>query len=94
MIPPPASEYPIDLSTALRLAEAENPTIAAARGPDHRGTGPANGRAGNSLALAQRRNQLPPAYRKPSAVVGADPQPTEQSLYLGGGAVGHRCRAP
>jgi outer membrane protein TolC len=31
MIPPSASEYPIDLSTALQLAEAENPTIAAAR---------------------------------------------------------------
>ena len=37
-IPPPSAEYPIDLSTALRLAEAENPTIAAAR-PDHRGPG-------------------------------------------------------
>lgn len=31
MVPPPAAEYPIDLSTALRLAEVENPTIAAAR---------------------------------------------------------------
>ena len=31
MIPPPAAEYSIDLSTARRLAEAENPTIAAAR---------------------------------------------------------------
>ena len=31
LIPPPPGEYPIDLSTALRLAEAENPTIAAAR---------------------------------------------------------------
>ena len=30
VIPPPLGEYPIDLSTALRLAEAENPTIAAA----------------------------------------------------------------
>src|SRR5208337_1728147 len=30
-IPPPPGEYLIDLSTALRLAEAENPTIAAAR---------------------------------------------------------------
>ncbi len=31
VIPPPVGEYPIDLSTALRLAEAENPTIAVAR---------------------------------------------------------------
>ncbi len=31
MVPPPPGEYPIDLSTALRLAEVENPTIAAAR---------------------------------------------------------------
>ncbi len=31
VVPPPLGEYPIDLSTALRLAEAENPTIAAAR---------------------------------------------------------------
>jgi len=31
VIPLPLGEYPIDLSTALRLAEAENPTIAAAR---------------------------------------------------------------
>ena len=30
-IPAPAGEYPIDLSTALRLAEAENPLIAEAR---------------------------------------------------------------
>jgi outer membrane protein TolC len=30
-IPPPRSEYPIDLATALRLADLENPTIAAAR---------------------------------------------------------------
>src|SRR5206468_2863202 len=30
-IPPPSAEYPIDLSTALRLAEVENPTIAIAR---------------------------------------------------------------
>jgi outer membrane protein TolC len=30
-IPPPAAEYPIDLATALRLADASNPTIAVAR---------------------------------------------------------------
>jgi outer membrane protein TolC len=30
-IPPPAGEYPIDLTTALRLAEVENPLIAEAR---------------------------------------------------------------
>jgi outer membrane protein TolC len=31
VVPPPSSEYPIDLATALRLADAENPTIARAR---------------------------------------------------------------
>jgi outer membrane protein TolC len=31
VIPPPAAEYPIDLATALRLADVANPTIAAAR---------------------------------------------------------------
>ena len=30
-IPPPSADYPIDLLTALRLAEVENPTIAIAR---------------------------------------------------------------
>ena len=31
VIPPPAGTYPIDLATALRLADVSNPTIAAAR---------------------------------------------------------------
>jgi outer membrane protein TolC len=31
VIPPPAGEYPIDLATALRLADVSNPTIAVAR---------------------------------------------------------------
>jgi outer membrane protein TolC len=31
VIPPPAATYPIDLATALRLADVANPTIAAAR---------------------------------------------------------------
>jgi outer membrane protein TolC len=31
VIPPPEGEYPLDLSTALRLADVANPTIAAAR---------------------------------------------------------------
>src|SRR5258708_2285087 len=44
---PPASEYPIDLTTALRLAEAENPLIAEARQ-----------RVGEALALQLRANVL------------------------------------
>jgi outer membrane protein TolC len=31
VIPPPSGEYPVDLATALRLAEVSNPTIGAAR---------------------------------------------------------------
>jgi len=31
VIPPPLGQYPIDLATALRLADTENPTIGAAR---------------------------------------------------------------
>lgn len=31
VVPPPAADYPIDLSTALRLAEVENPNIAIVR---------------------------------------------------------------
>ena len=31
VIPPPSGEYPIDLATALKLADVSNPTIGAAR---------------------------------------------------------------
>ena len=87
LIPPPAAEYPIDLSTALRLAEAENPTIAAARA-----------RIIESLALqTQARAILLPSLnagtnfhlhtgnlqRSSGRILNL----TEQSLYVGGGAL-------
>ncbi len=85
-IPPPPGEYPIDLSTALRLAEAENPTIAAARA-----------RIIEALALqtAARALLLPSInpgtnyhlhtgnlQRSSGTILNL----TEQSLYVGGGA--------
>ena len=87
LIPPPPGEYPIDLSTALRLAEAENPTIAAARA-----------RIIESLALqTQARAILLPSLnagtnfhlhtgnlqRSSGRILNL----TEQSLYVGGGAL-------
>ncbi len=85
-IPPPPGEYPIDLSTALRLAEAENPTIAAARA-----------RIIEALALqtAARALLLPSInpgtnyhlhtgnlQRSAGKILNL----TDQSLYFGGGA--------
>src|SRR5208337_976315 len=86
VIPPPLGEYPIDLSTALRLAEAENPTIAAARA-----------RIIEALALqtAARALLLPSInpgtnyhlhtgnlQRSAGKILNL----TDQSLYFGGGA--------
>jgi outer membrane protein TolC len=85
-IPPPRGEYPIDLSTALRLAEAENPTIAAARA-----------RIIEALALQTgARALLLPSFN-PGANYhlhtgnlqrgsGKILNLTEQALYFGGGA--------
>ena len=85
-IPPPSSDYPIDLSTALRLAEVENPTIAIAR-------------ARIIEALAVQQGAM--ALLLPSLNAGTNYHLhtgnlqrssgrilnlTEQSLYVGGGA--------
>ena len=74
VIPPPSGDYPIDLATALRLADVVNPTITG-RGVDPRGPGPAAD--GQTLLgpVAQRRRELPRAQRRPAAVLGQDPQP-------------------
>jgi len=85
-IPPPPGEYPIDLSTALRLAEAENPTIAAARA-----------RIIEALALQTgARAILLPSLNPGTSYhlhtgnlqrgSGKILNLTEQSLYFGGGA--------
>ena len=86
LIPPPPGEYPIDLSTALRLAEAENPTIAAARA-----------RIIEALALQTgARALLLPSLNAGTNYhlhtgnlqrsAGKILNLTEQSLYFGGGA--------
>ncbi len=86
VIPPPSGEYPIDLATALRLADVANPTI---------------GKARTSVleALAQQltaRTLLVPSlnggvgYHGQNGVLqrssGKMLLISEQSLYLGGGA--------
>jgi outer membrane protein TolC len=85
-IPAPLSDYPIDLSTALRLAEVENPTIAVARA-----------RIVEALAVQQGAMAL----LLPSLNAGTNYHLhtgnlqrssgrilnlTEQALYVGGGA--------
>ncbi len=64
VLPPPVGEYPIDLSTALRLAEAENPTIAAARSRIIEALALQTG-AGTPLAFDQFRHKLSHPHRKP-----------------------------
>ena len=85
-IPPAPAEYPIDLTTALRLAEVENPRIAAARQ-----------RIGEALAVQQgARALLLPTLNAGTSFNhhSGDLQRTSggildvnrQSLYFGGGA--------
>ena len=86
LVPPPPGEYPIDLSTALRLAEAENPTIAAARA-----------RIIEALALQTGARALLLPSINPGTnyhlhtgnlqrSAGSILNLTNQSLYFGGGA--------
>jgi outer membrane protein TolC len=85
-VPPPSSTFPIDLSTALRLAEAENPTIAEAR---------------TAIAAALALQQGARALLLPTLNAGMNYHGhvgnlqrssgrilnlSEQSLYFGGGA--------
>ncbi len=85
-IPPPAGRYPIDLPTALRLAESENPYI-----------GEARARVGEALALLQKaRLELVPTlnggvnydgHAGPLQRSSGDILPvSRQALYFGGGA--------
>src|SRR5262249_11185248 len=85
-IPPAATTYPIDLTTALRLAEVENPVIAEARA-----------RVGEALALqGGARALLLPTWNAGTTSHGPDGnwqrspgrilRLSEQPLYFGGGA--------
>ncbi len=93
-IPPVASEYPIDLPTALRLAERENPVIAGARS-----------RIGEALAQQQQaRVELLPWLNTGASYDGhaGDLQQSKgtilnvsrQNVYVGGGAWGVAPGAP
>ncbi len=86
VIPPPVQEYPIDLTTALRLAEVENPLIAQARQ-----------RIGEALAVLQgARALLLPSLNAGMSYSGhtGDLQRSsgrildlnKQALYFGGGS--------
>jgi outer membrane protein TolC len=86
VVPPPAAEYPIDLSTAMRLAEQENPTIAAARAAVTEALAAQLGaraillpslNAGTNYHLHTGNLQ-----RSSGRILNL----TEQSLYVGGGA--------
>jgi outer membrane protein TolC len=86
VIPPPSGSYPIDLATALRLADVANPTIGAARA-----------RVLEALALQlSARMLLVPSLNSGISYHGHDGvlqrssgsiiAVSEQSLYLGSGA--------
>ena len=85
-IPPPASEYPIDLSTALRLAEIENPTIAAARAAIIEALAVQTGARAILLpslnAGTNYHNHTGNLQRSAGRILSV----SEQSLYFGGGA--------
>ena len=74
VLPPPASEYPIDLATALRLAEVENPTIAAARAAITEALAAQTAARVTASAIPQCGHQLPPAYRQSATIIGQDSQ--------------------
>ena len=94
VIPPAATEYPIELTTALRLAEVENPLIAEARQ-----------RVGEALAVQQGAQAL----LLPSLNIGTNYHShtgnlqrsagrilnlNEKSLYFGGGAGAYAASQP
>jgi outer membrane protein TolC len=86
VIPPPASEYPIDLSTALRLAEVENPTIAAARAAIIEALAIQTGARALLLPSlnvgTNYHNHTGNLQRSSGRILNL----SEQSLYVGGGA--------
>ena len=75
VIPPPSGEQPIDLATALRLADVANPDDRPGADDDPRGAGPATHGQDAAGPVAQRQRELPRPQRRPPALVGQDPQP-------------------
>ena len=70
----------------MRLAEAENPTIAAARARIIEALALQTARAGLALALDQPRHQLSRPYWDLQRSAGKILNLTNQSFYFGGGA--------
>ena len=64
---PPTREYPIDLTTALRLAEVENPLIAEARQRIGEALAVQQGARALLLPIAERRDELPRPHRATSS---------------------------
>jgi outer membrane protein TolC len=86
VIPPPSGVYPIDLSTALRLAEGQNPTIAIARAAVMQALA---GQTAARVLLVPSLNaggnlriHTGVLQRSSGTILSL----TEQSLYFGGGA--------
>ncbi len=86
VIPPPSGEYPIDLATALKLADVSNPTIGAARTMILEALG---------MQMTARSLLLPSlnsgaSYHGQNGVLqrssGKIIQVSQQSLYIGSGA--------
>jgi outer membrane protein TolC len=86
VIPPPDQEYPIDLTTALRLAEVENPLIAEAR----QRIGEAMGVQQGAMALLLPTLNVGMNFHAHTGNLqrssGRVLNLNEQSLYFGGGS--------
>ena len=77
-IPPAAREYPIDLTTALRLAEVENPRIAEVRQRIGEALAIQQGARSLLLPIIQHRHKLSQPYGQSRAVFGADLEPQRE----------------
>jgi len=86
VIPPPSGEYPIDLATALKLADVSNPTIGAARTMILEALGMQM--TARSLLLPSLNSGV--SYHGQNGVLqrssGKIIQLSQQSLYIGAGA--------
>jgi outer membrane protein TolC len=85
-IPPPSSEYPIDLATALRLADMENPTIAAARTAILEALAQLTGARALLLPSVNAGSNYHYHNGNLQRSSGRILSVSEQSLYFGGGA--------
>ncbi len=86
VIPPPSGEYPIDLATALKLADVSNPTIGAARAMILE----ALGMQMTACSLLLPSLNAGPSYHGHNGVLqcasGKITEVSEQSFFIGAGA--------